>query len=77
MNVSNYVSKYQYGFLPGRSTQLSLFDILKDLNTAKNSYLNTGLLFLDVRKAFDSLDHNILLSKLQILRTKWKNVELV
>ena len=37
MNVSNYVSKYQYGFLPGRSTQLALFDILKDLHTAKNS----------------------------------------
>ena len=38
--------------------QLAIFDILKDIYEAKNSKLNTGLLFLDVRKAFDSLDHN-------------------
>ena len=34
---------------------------------AKNSKLNTGLVFLDIRKAFDSLDHNMLLSKIQTL----------
>ena len=63
----NYLSRYQCGFLPQRSTQLALFDILKDINEARNSKLSTGLLFLDVRKAFDSLDHNILLTKLQVL----------
>ena len=61
------ISKFQYGFMPGRSTQLAVFDILKDIYEAKNSKLNTGLLFLDVRKAFDSLDHNMLLLKLQRL----------
>ena len=63
----NYLDKRQYGFIPGQSTQLALFDILKDMYNARNSKLSTGLLFLDVRKAFDSLDHNILLSKLQTL----------
>ena len=68
----NFLSKSQYGFLPGRSSQLAIFDILKDIHDAKNSKLNTGLLFLDVRKAFDSLDHNILLSKLQNLGASGK-----
>ena len=67
LKEANYLSKCQYGFLPQRSTQLALFDILKDIYEARNSKLNTGLLFLDVRKAFDSLDHNILLTKLQAL----------
>ena len=61
------ISKFQYGFVPGRSTQLAIFDIIKDIFEAKNSKLNTGLLFLDVRKAFDSLDHNMLLTKIQRL----------
>ena len=63
----DYVSEFQYGFMPGRSTQLAIFDILKQIYEAKNSKLTTGLLFLDVRKAFDSLDHNLLLNKLQEL----------
>ena len=59
------ISKLQYGFIPGHSTQLAVFDILKDIFEARNSKLNTGLLLLDVRKAFDSLDHNMLLTKIK------------
>ena len=61
------ISKFQYGFMPGRSTQLAVFDIIKDMFEARNSKLNTGLLFLDVRKAFDSLHHNMLLTKIKRL----------
>ena len=58
--------------MPGRSTQQAIFDILKHIYDAKNSKLDTGLLFLDVRKAFDSLDHNILLTKLQAMGVSGK-----
>ena len=71
----NIISKLQYGFMPGRSTQLAIFDILKDVFEAKNSKLNTGLLFLDVRKAFDSLDHNMLLTKIQTLGASGKMLD--
>ena len=67
LNDNKTISGFQYGFMPGRSTQLAVFDILKDIFEAKNSKLDTGLLFLDVRKAFDSLDHNMLLSKIKRL----------
>ena len=59
-------------FLPGRSTQLAIFDVLKDIYDARNSKLNTGLLFLDVWKAFDSFDHNMLLTKLKDLGVSGK-----
>ena len=72
LRETNYLSKCQYSFLPGRLTQLALFEILKDIYDARNSKLSTGLLFLDVRKAFDSLDHNILLTKLQTLGVSGK-----
>ena len=65
LNNLDIISKLQYGFISGRSTQLAVFDILKDIFEARNSKLNTGLLLLDVRKAFDSLDHNMLLTKIK------------
>ena len=45
---------------------------LKIIFEARNSKLNTGLLSLDVRTTFDSLDHNILLMKLQTLGASGK-----
>ena len=68
----NYLNANQFGFIPGRSTQFAIFNMLKDIYDAKNSKLNTGLLFLDVKKAFDSLDHNILLSKIKSLGVSGK-----
>ena len=65
-------SDSQYGFIPGRPTQLAVFDILKNIFDSRNSKPNTGLLFLDVRKAFDSLNHNKLLSKMQTLGASGK-----
>ena len=61
LNEQNYISDYQRGFMSGRSTQLASFDILRDIYEARNSKKVTGMVFLDVRKAFDSLDHNIIL----------------
>ena len=73
--MSNYISESQYGFMPGRSTQEAIFEILKEIHDSRNSKRITGLLFLDVKKAFDSLDHNILLGKLQTLGLGGKLLE--
>ena len=72
LRILNYISDFQYGFMPGRSTQEAIFEILKHIYEAKNSKLVTGLVFLDVKKAFDSLDHNILLHKLKALGVSGK-----
>ena len=62
---NGHINENQYGFVPGRSTQLAVMETVCDLHHAMNSNLITGLLFLDVRKAFDSLNHEILLCKLK------------
>ena len=60
----NLLDQNQYGFLHGKSTQKAVFDLIKDIYNNINNEKDTGLLFLDVRKAFDSLNHKILLRKL-------------
>ena len=60
-----HINENQYGFVPNRSTQMAVMETICDLYQSLNSNLITGLLFLDVRKAFDSLNHRILISKLK------------
>lgn len=56
----------QYGFLRGRSTEQAMVDIiLKITDAIENKKLSLGI-FLDLSKAFDTISHNILISKLSI-----------
>ena len=59
----NILYDHQFGFIPGKSTThaiLSLVDYL--INSFEDNKLTCGI-FLDISKAFDTIDHNILLSK--------------
>ena len=64
LNDNNILSNSQYGFRKNRSTQQAIFELHKDLNLHLNNNEIIGLLFLDISKAFDSLDHETLLGKL-------------
>ena len=59
--VSKSASPYQFGFLRGRS---SLQQLLLSFNTIFCSALQTDVIYLDFRKAFDTVAHNELLLKL-------------
>jgi hypothetical protein len=56
---------HQYGFLPNRSTEHNLLQIVNYITQALNEGNYCIGVFLDLRKAFDVCSHEILLKKLE------------
>ena len=63
----NLRNKHQWVYKKGHFTQLLLAKMTEDWRRALDRKLIVGVVFIDFRKAFDSLPHNILLYKLQSL----------
>ena len=61
----NLLSDNQDGFRPKRCTQDSIEKLTNNIYTALNKEKCTTAIFLDFRKAFDTLNHTILLRKLE------------
>jgi len=55
----------QYGFLEGRSTAQAVLDLVNYISVAINNGEYCVGVFLDVKKAFDTVNHKILLKKLE------------
>lgn len=65
LNSINFFSSSQYGFTARRSTECAAFNAIKDIQTIlDNGNISAGLL-IDLRKAFDTVDHGLLLNKLE------------
>ena len=62
--VNNVLSPSQYGFRRGRSAELALTSFAKDILRSFDNKYYTISTFLDFSKAFDTVDHHILLAKL-------------
>ena len=64
LNDNNLISKFQSGFRPGHSTITAFIQMCDNWYENMNNGKLTGVVFIDIRKAFDSIDHAILLQKL-------------
>jgi len=64
MNDNDLFSNAQYGFRNKRSCVLELLDVLNDWVKAYDINLQVVTVYLDIKKAFDSIPHKRLLLKL-------------
>ena len=67
IDQNSILSTNQSGFRPMHSTQTCLVDVSDYLLDTMSSGLLTGAVFLDLKKAFDTVHHNVLINKLQSL----------
>ena len=66
MNKHNLLSKFQFGFRPNIETNNALAHVSDLLHNKLDKSLPTIGVFLDLAKAFDVVDFDVLLSKLEI-----------
>ena len=65
LESNNVLSMCQYGFRPGRSTSQAISNLLEIIYSKLDSSDVAQTVFLDYSKAFDTINHDILLEKLK------------
>lgn len=67
LQINNILSKDQSGFRPKHSTCTALTKVTDEWLSSADKRSYTGALFIDLKKAFDMVDHKILLRKLSFI----------
>ena len=65
IRTHSIIAPTQYGFRPGLSTMHAVTDVLTVVFDNIHEKKYSGLIFLDIQKTFDTVDHNILFAKLE------------
>ena len=64
LESNNLICPNQFGFRPNRSTNHAVTRLVDDIRINMNNGLLTGVVFMDFRKAFDTIQHACLIEKL-------------
>ena len=66
MDENNIIYEYQFGFRQKHSTQQAIISLVEKITNCLDSNDIVIGVFLDLKKAFDTVDHDILIAKLDI-----------
>ena len=67
----------QFGFMPGKSTSDAMIQLIDFFYNVIDSKEYSIALFIDYQKAFDTVNHNILLKKLELYGIRGRPLELI
>ena len=67
LNEKEFLHPSQHGFVKGKSCLTNLLTSINHWTSAIDNHQSCDVIYLDFNKAFDTVDHSILLSKLQNL----------
>ena len=59
------LSEHQFGFRRNKSTEYAILELTDKISKAMDEGLYTLCIFLDLSKAFDTVNHEILIKKLE------------
>jgi hypothetical protein len=65
LTAHNLINSNQFGFRQNHSTDMAIAKIVEEIAKAIDTKLHAIGIFIDLSKAFDTLDHKILISKLE------------
>ena len=63
INKHNTLYDCQFGFRSGRSPIMALLSLIENITTSLDVHKHDIGVFMDKKKAFDTIDHNILIKK--------------
>ena len=65
MYKNKIIYPLQYGFQEGKSTELAINAVLNKITESLDNKMRTYGVFVDFAKAFDTVNHKMLLKKLE------------